>query len=497
MLTKFNFILLFICLGCTHIYAQDYGDFPKIKKEKLRNDLDIVYQALDKFHSGMYWYTPKDSVDNAFQEVRTMITQDMNVLEFHKYIAPLVALARENHTSISMPEDINKKIVNQTAFLPMTVVFLGTKLYCLDNGSALNDKTIEGQEIELINGEKPTEIVEKIGSLLNTDGYIQSMKYTDLSLFNFARYYFYYYGEVPEFEIKFKNSAQPITLQSEKIEDIRKNLQSRNTATSVKTTPEKDLLDFQLLDQHTAYLGIHSFSNSDITAHSKEKNLNDFLEQSFKSIAAHKIKNLIIDVSQNGGGTEGNEGLLYSYLGPNYQKYIKVAAKTQQATLDNGIDPPIKLKTFRLIERIFVNKKMKDGTLERREWIGEGLMAYKREPENKFSGKLYVIISPLTYSGGSEFCNMIYTNNLATFVGYETGGGYYGNTSGYSKEITLPNSKIVLDIPALRFMMNVKPKLPLGRGVIPEYEIIPTFEEYNNGENPALSFILELIKNQN
>ncbi len=495
MPSKFNFILFFICLGCTHAYAQEYGDFSTIKKEKLLNDLEIVYQALDKFHSGMYWYTPKDSVDMAFQEVRTKINQDMNVLEFHKHIAPLVALARENHTSISMPEDINKKIVNQTAFLPMTVVFLGTELYCLNNGSALSDLAIEGQEIELINGEKPTAIVDKIGSLLNTDGYIQSMKYTDLSLFNFARYYFYYYGEVAKFEIKFKNSTQPLTLQAEKIEDIRKNLQARST--TAKATPKKDLLDFQLLNPHTAYLGIHSFSNSDIKAHSKEKNIKDFLENSFKSIAEHEIKNLIIDVSQNGGGTEGNEGLLYSYLGPNYQKYIKVRAKTQRATLDNGIDPPIKLKTFGFIERTFVNKKKKDGSLERREWIGEGLMAYQKEPKNKFSGKLYVIISPLTYSGGSEFCNMVFTNDLATFVGFETGGGYYGNTSGYSKEITLPNSKIVLDIPALQFVMNVKPKLPLGRGVLPDYEVIPTFEQYSTRENPALSFILELLKKQN
>ncbi|MDA7730327.1 hypothetical protein N8833_01015 [Salibacteraceae bacterium] len=32
-------------------------------------------------------------------------------------------------------------------------------------------------------------------------------------------------------------------------------------------------------------------------------------------------------------------------------------------------------------------------------------------------------------------------------------------------------------IPALQFVMNVEPKLPFGRGVIPHYEVIPTFEE--------------------
>jgi hypothetical protein len=188
--------------------------------------------------------------------------------------------------------------------------------------------------------------------------------------------------------------------------------------------------------------------------------------------------------------------LVYSYFGENYQKYRKVRVKTQKAILDNGTDKPIKLKAFGLLERLFINKKMKDGSLERRESIGKGLMAYKKEPDYKFSGKTYVVISPVTYSGGSELSNMMYTQGLATFVGQETGGGYFGNTSGYSKELVLPNSKIKVSIPALQFVMNVKPTLPFGSGVLPHYEVIPTFEEYINGENASLKYILEKLENE-
>ena len=83
------------------------------------------------------------------------------------------------------------------------------------------------------------------------------------------------------------------------------------------------------------------------------------MENVFSEINEKRIENLIVDISENGGGTEGNEGLLYSYFGENYQKYTKVRAKTQKAILDNGIDKPIKLRTFGLFERIFVNKKWK------------------------------------------------------------------------------------------------------------------------------------------
>ena len=93
-----------------------------------------------------------------------------------------------------------------------------------------------------------------------------------------------------------------------------------------------------------------------------------------------------------------------------------------------------------------MNKKMKDGSLERKASIGKGLMAYKKEPDYKFSGKTYVIISPVTYSGSSEFSNMMYTQDLATFVGQETGGGYYRHTGSIPLIYKLPNSKVSFSI---------------------------------------------------
>ncbi|MFD2908936.1 S41 family peptidase [Flavobacterium ardleyense] len=473
-------------------FGQDYGDFPIITPEQALNDLEILHQGLDKFHSGMYWYTPKDSVDNAFKEVKKKINKDLSIPEYYKLIAPLVALSREGHTNISLPENIKKTIIDKASFLPITIVFLKEQLYCILDGSNLENIVLEGKEIESINGEKPIEIAKKLAGFLTADGYIKTSKFTDLSNFSLSLYYFYYYGNVKNFTLKFKEIEKPILIDSLQLAEIRKNVKNKQAIKERKA--KKDLLEFKIITSETAYLGVHSFSNPDIKEGSKEKNIENFLVNSFESIATNKIKNIIIDVSENSGGTEGNESLLYSYLGENYQKYKTVRAKTQNAILDNGVDKPIELKTFGFLERTFVNKKMKDGSFERREWIGYGLKAFKKKPKNAFSGKVYVIISPLTYSGGSEFSNMVYTNDLATFVGEETGGGYYGNTSGYTQELILPNSKIEVNIPALQFVMNVAPKLPFGRGVIPHHEIIPTFEQYVNEENPSLDFILKSIE---
>ena len=487
--------IILICFVSFKIsYAQNFGEFPKIEKSKLLNDLEILYQGLDKFHSGMYWYTKKDSVDIAFQEVRNEITKDLNVLEYHKLIAPLISLSREGHTEISRPESVIKKLNTDIKLLPLIITFLGKELYCVKNGSDFQGFPLEGKQIESINGETPIAIVNKIGNLFASDGVIKTSKYSYLERFNFSVYYFYYYGQVNQFEIRFKGIKEPIIIKSLVTKEIIQHQKDRLKTTTI--VEEKDLLEFKILENSISYLGIHDFSNDDIEEQSKEKNLRSFLERSFKSIAEKNIKILIIDLSKNGGGSEGNEGLLYSYFGENYQKYKKVMAKTQKAVLDNGIDEPITLQTFGFLERTFTYKKMEDGSLERKQWIGPGLRAFKKEPKHKFTGKVYVIISPQTYSGASEFSNMMYTNDLATFVGQETGGGYLGNTSGYSQLLELPNSKIKVSIPALQFIMNVSPKLPFGRGVIPHYEVIPTFDQYINGENASLQYILKQLDNE-
>jgi len=476
-------------------FSQNYGDFPKIKKEKLLNDLELLHQGLDKYHSGMYWYTPKDSVDLAFQEAKSKITTDLNVLQFHKIIAPLVGLSREDHTDVFLPKTtLQTTEQNETIqFLPLLVKFLNGKLYCTKDVSN-NLNKITQLEIETINGETPKEIVAKIGTLFASDGYIKTVKFSDLTRFDFARYYYYYYGLVETFQIKIKGISETITVTPLSINQINTNLKALDTSPKVKTTTEP--LVFKTITAKTAVLEITTFSNPDIKRDSQYKTLQKFLTYSFAEIEKLGIKNVIIDVSKNGGGTEGNEGLLYSYFGNNYQKYLKVRAKTQKAILDNGVDKPIVLKTFGWLEKTFYNSKKDDGSYERKPNAGFGLMAYKNEPQHRFKGKVFVIISPITYSGGSEFSNMMYSQGLATFVGEETGGGYFGNTSGYGQLLTLPNSKIAIDIPALQFMMNVAPKLPFGSGVKPHHKVIPTIEQYINKENVGLDYILKLIEKQ-
>ncbi len=315
------------------------------------------------------------------------------------------------------------------------------------------------------------------------------MKYSDLRGFSFSKYYFLQYGFVDTFTIKTKDAdghVEDVTVPSRLLKELKNQFKKQ---TKKAASDSEESLEFKIINDTTAYLAVHTFGTSSYKENTIHKNYKRFLKNSFKTIQEKNIKNLIIDVSENGGGNEGNENLLYSYIGANYQKYNSVCAKSQHTVLDNGVDSPISFNTFRFWERIFSNKKMQDESYCRTQGFGFGLMAYKKEPRYKYNHNLFVIISPITYSGGSEFSNMVYTNKRATFVGEETGGGYYGNTSGYGVGIPLKYSKLTIDVPSLKFDMNVT-GLPFGRGVIPHHTVIPTIDEYMKGIQAPLAYIL-------
>lgn len=103
-----------------------------------------------------------------------------------------------------------------------------------------------------------------------------------------------------------------------------------------------------------------------------------------------------------------------------------------------------------------------------------------------FKGKAYILIDGFSFSTCADVATIAPHLDLATFVGEETGGGYGGNTSGYSVTYTLPNTSI-----SVRTTANPGHKY-YGRGVISQYNIELNLEDILRGDDTILSFALEL-----
>ena len=485
--------LLVFKLSVFSLHSQDYGPLPKLGPSELLRDVNLLQEGLENFHSGLYWYTTKDSMDKAFEQARDGLTKPMNELEFHRLIAPIIGLTREDHTNIILSDRTSEYVEKEAKKLPLVVKFLKQRMYITRNGSSEN-LPLRKKEVLSINGQTIPTLVANIGRYFASDGYVKAVKYSDLDGANFAQQYFLVYGHCDTFQVEVLDTLGRQTYQLEAVtfDQLVQNIEQHYDMKIKRGLQEKIFMEYQLLEDSIAYVAVHSFDNKELKSDTVQGRYEKFLKKTFADISRRQIQHLILDISENGGGHEGNENLLFSYLEDNYQKYEMVRVKNFVYKLDNGVDKPIRMTTRSWFEKIFFYDQAPDGSYHRKIDKDHGLMAYKKEPAYKYQGKLYVLISPVTYSGGSELANMLLTTQRGIFIGEETGGGYYGNTSGLSYELALPNSGITVDIPALQYKMNVQGG-QFGRGVIPDHQVVPTIDQYLNRENTVIKYTLNLI----
>lgn len=454
-----------------------------IPVKELKRDFSILRQGLEKAHAGLYRYTSRFFFDSLLTSVESRVNQPMNLLAFYRLIGPVVAATREDHTDIELPAIYHEYYSRLALLLPFNCKFLDNRAYITENLST--DSAIKaGWEILAINNMSMDIICSRIFETFAADGFILTSKYRELDDGGLRGNYFRVFGDTAIFDLVVKDSLSNIFSYKIPAQTLRQ-ISLRRKKADVQIP-----LYFTLLSERIALLRVLTFSNKKIRL--AKQDYTAFLDSCFSVLSEKHIPALIIDIRENGGGTEGNENLLFSYMArQNFRKYKYVEAVTNKIKIDTGDDTPIKHKVFGFSERVFQNYKTKDGYLRRRNKGKLSLMAFPKFPEHRYDGNVYVLISGVTYSGASEFSNMMYHQQRAIFVGEECGGGYYGNTSGYSFDLVLPASGIGISIPLLHFEMNVS-GLPDGHGVTPHHIVVPSIYDHLQNRDIELDFARKL-----
>ena len=135
---------------------------------------------------------------------------------------------------------------------------------------------------------------------------------------------------------------------------------------------------------------------------------------------------------------------------------------------------------------------------------GKNLQAVKYNPvyhpkSPAFKGRLYLLINENVASAGSHLASLVkaYARNV-TIVGVETCGGYYAHNGHIPFVYRLPNSKTKFKFSVVYVEQDAPPKpdQPEGRGIIPDHEVWPTFEDFMRKKDTQMDFVLALIGNE-
>jgi C-terminal processing protease CtpA/Prc len=107
-----------------------------------------------------------------------------------------------------------------------------------------------------------------------------------------------------------------------------------------------------------------------------------------------------------------------------------------------------------------------------------------------------ILINGGSFSTTSEFLSQAHFHKRATFIGEESGGGYYGNSSGAMPTVTLPSTKVMVRVPLVTYYMAVSGYKDASRGVIPDHPVRYSIEELLAGTDKELAVALELARSQ-
>ena len=488
--------LLILTVSCNSVNHYNKKYEKEISVKKLKSDIDFIHNKLNKLHPHLYYYITKEALEYKFDSLSKSLNHPLTRNEFFFEISPIIAAIRQGHGRVFIPhkrytKDESKQL-NQIGVNPLSklkLAFFDNKLYIIENNS-IDSTLILGSEILLIDSINPLEIINKYRKTFTSDGFNETFL-NHLWSDNFNDFHFLSYGVKDSLSItlKYNNIISLKVIKREKYTPIKK--EAKLSQSKRKDVQKKCNLSFIGKDSCIALLQVTTFLGG------------EYLEY-FKKIDSMGSTHLILDLRNNLGGYPKKAQELFSYL------------------IDQGYAfnyrPEVTSKTSIIHQKLFKNKSIK-GKIIHIAILPYFLLKYtiqvvatKKENDkyyhllmpqtvdaaesSNFKGKIYVITNGKTFSASAAISSNLKGYNLATFVGEETGGAYNGYVAGIMPIFKLPHSKLKIRFGLMYSKPNCKTST-IGRGIMPDKEIIPTLEDRINNVDPELEWIIEDINKGN
>ena len=475
-LLKWVFILLLLAGPGVYVYSQIPAQYSP--KARFQDDFNLLRSRMQQNYPSLYRYNSKAAMTALFDSCYATIQDSTNSIDFFTLLKFLVSQIRDGHLSCSPSPELKQDLDKQQAYFPFRLRFINNKAYVYSAGS---NSLPPGTEILAINNLPVTQIKNRLFQYIVSDGYIETKKNYILGNY-FYIYYFLVFGKKAYFDVSYKTATGSTSTQRLKAV-LEKNLPP------IEENPQK-LLDLSITPDHIAVLTIHTFDKSALAEAGLD--FEHFLDSAFTRIRDLQIKKLVIDLRKNGGGRDLYGSLLYSYISlGKFHYYKSLTAATNKLPFDqfkrtetsfNDLTPALLTKTT-------------TGTYQLKPAAHDNLQGMARAANN-YTHDVWFLIDGLSFSVTAEFCAIARSHQRGKFIGEETGGAYAGNTSGVPMSIVLPYTQITVSFGSIQYNMAVRPEKHPGRGIIPDYRVLPAIQDLLNKQDGQLERALEIVRDE-
>lgn len=441
--------------------------------DALKKDLAFLRGKYERHNPNLYLYNSKQQLDRYFDSLSEHIVAPMTDMGFYRYLGSITARIKDAHTSVFPNESCEWWYGNQPYFIPLLITCNSGKI--MTDLCASPDRSIpDGSEIVSINEKPAAEILEQLRPYAPRDGYNETRVNWVINNF-FSYFYCYCIESTGTFRIVYntpEHEQRTHTLQATTVDSMWSGTYRFYPARYVAGRRDSSITLRFREDSTIAILRIRSFAKHGW--HSKEDPFRKTIRRYFGLIKNAPVKNLIIDVRDNSGGNPEYARFLASHL------------------LDKEF---VYISQYKAVERLHWNEA-DDSKRNGNKWYpycGTG----KTQPEkNVYTGKLYVLMDGGSTSTAGDFVACLDFYDRAVFIGEESGANK--TVSGgmiFSSEFELPNTKLRCRMSTIQGI-NKSGQPNDGHGVLPDYTVVPTPEDYMNFHNPMLEKAMELIHAQ-
>ncbi|MBK8428048.1 MAG: tetratricopeptide repeat protein [Lewinellaceae bacterium] len=410
--------------------------------EAYKADLDQLGNTLIKVHPNALKFISREAFLKNIEEQKALITDQTTYGEFAWYCSEIIANVHCSHTNMGSFYTENAMLPPALKF-PLQTRWVNDQLFVVN---PLNNAAQVGVKAEIlrINGVAVSKIISDAYKHIPSQGYIKTTKKHVFNRWSSGMIPFAL-GFPETYNIVVKGAEAPIVLN--KAETVREPFRDA----SIKPACDDNLCFEMLDDNQTAILTISTFNYyqwNDLGV------FINFIDSSFAAINQKGIKNLIIDVRFNGGGSQHASIHLLKYL----------------------VDKPF----------IYYSNAQFEGKTAKID--GEELIT---PFEHRFKGKCYFMIDGNGNSTTGHFMSLVKVFNLGTIVGEELGSNQF--CSAGQKICRLSNTKLEYYV-ANNTHESTATALPDEVGILPDHAVTQSIDDYLNKVDAVKVYTIQLIQ---
>lgn len=361
-----------------------------LSKQQAIFDIEALIDGISNVHPDMFSVCRSSDFFKAVNKLKSTLPDSISITNLYIGLTKIVSMLGDGHTHLLLPSEMIFNDAN--SFMPLNISINTDKslkvIWCLDNAIPTDSKIIS------INGITADSLINNMLHLVSGErDHFKLMRLdTDFTgLFNILH-------PAEKYDITYSIDNSPalhtISLYPEKWNKIK------SIFNKDQDTGEDENIPYSYTIDSEQNIAIMDFKSS-----SDENRMKIFADSMFQNLQNKKIKNLIIDLRENGGGN--------SLVGDILLRHICPESFTQMDKILYRITP----LTARLLNARNITSEFNLIEIPESDYIKP-----LSTDNGFFNGNIYLLTSHKTFSAAASFAWIFSQCNIGMIIGEETGG---------------------------------------------------------------------------